>query len=176
MPLRTLKALRRLADLPPAEIEALRAVAAWIAREHVEPVRAPGISPDAWISPLASLRFADRVQIGAKCAIGPFASVWGGYEESWARIGDQAQIGPGALIVAGNHLVDGPGPVRELGFEDRDVTIGAGAWVGANAVVIGANVGEGAVIGAGAVVTSDIPERAVAVGVPAKVVRMRGDG
>jgi acetyltransferase-like isoleucine patch superfamily enzyme len=171
-----LRALRRLADLGPDDVEALRAVAAWVAREHVEPLKSPGISPDAWISPLASLRFADRVQIGAKCAIGPFASVWGGYEEAWARVGDEAQIGPGALIVAGNHLVDGPGPVRRLGFEERDATIGAGAWVGANAVVIAADVGEGAVIGAGAVVTADVPARAVAVGVPAKVVRMRGDG
>lgn len=171
-----LRALRRLGDLGPDEIEALRAVASWVAREHVDPVRAPGIDPDAWISPLASLRFADRIQIGAKCAVGPFASVWGGYEAGWARVGEEAQIGPGALVVAGNHLIDGPGPVRRLGFDDTDVTIGAGAWVGANASVIACTVGEGAVIGAGAVVTSDVPARAVAVGVPARVVRMRDDG
>ncbi len=156
-------------------MEALRAVGAWVAREHVAPLRAPGISADAWISPLASLRFTDRVEIGAKCAVGPFASVWGGYETAWARIGDEAQIGPGSLIVAGNHLVDGPGPVRQLGFDERDVTIGAGAWIGANATVIAASVGEGAVIGAGAVVTADVPGRAVAVGAPARVVRMRRD-
>ena len=176
MPFRTLRALRRLGDLRPDDVEALRAVGQWVAREHVEPLRAASISPDAWISPLASIRFADRVAIGSKCAIGPFASVWGGYEEGWARIGDEAQIGPGALVVAGNHLVDGPGPVRRLGFDDTSVTIGAGAWVGANACVIACSVGEGAVIGAGAVVTSDVPARAVAVGVPARVVRTRGDG
>jgi acetyltransferase-like isoleucine patch superfamily enzyme len=37
------------------------------------------------------------------------------------------------------------------------------------------SIGRGAVIGAGAVVTIDIPGMAVAVGVPAKVIRYRGE-
>jgi acetyltransferase-like isoleucine patch superfamily enzyme len=78
--------------------------------------------------------------------------------------------------VAGNHRVDGVGPVRRLGFDEADVVIGAGAWLGANAVVIGCTVGDGAVIGAGAVVTSDIPAGAIAMGAPARVVRMRRAG
>jgi acetyltransferase-like isoleucine patch superfamily enzyme len=172
---RFLRFLRALHALDADQQQALLDVAAWVGREHTSPAHQPGVSRQAWISPLSSLRFAERIEIGRTVAVGPFASVWGGFETAWARIGDEAQIGPGALVVAGNHRIDGPGPVRSLGFDERDVVIGAGAWLGANAVVIGCTVGEGAVIGAGSVVTTDVPARAVAIGAPARVVRMRGD-
>jgi serine acetyltransferase len=42
-------------------------------------------------------------------------------------------------------------------------------------VLDGVRIGKGAVIGAGAVVTNDIPDGAIAVGVPARVVKMRGE-
>ena len=57
-----------------------------------------------------------------------------------------------------------------------DVIVGDGAWIGAGVIVLdGARIGKGAVIGAGSVVTRDIPDNAIACGVPAKVVKMRGD-
>lgn len=155
------------------ERAALEAVAKWVEREHVVPRRVPTIARDAWISPLSSIRFADRVAIGSKAAIGPFVSVWGGEQSAWARVGEQVQLGPGALVVAGNHRVDGAGPVRELGFDEKDVTIDDGAWVGANAVIIGCHVGAGAVVGANAVVLDDVPPGAIVVGQPARVTRFR---
>ena len=155
------------------ELAALKALAGWVEREHVTPRAMPTIARDAWISPLSSIRFGERVAIDSKAAVGPFASVWGGEQTAWARIGKQVQLGPGALIVAGNHRIDGPGPVRELGFDERDVTIHEGAWVGANAVIIGCDVGEGAVVGANAVVLDDVPPGAVVVGQPARVARYR---
>jgi acetyltransferase-like isoleucine patch superfamily enzyme len=54
------------------------------------------------------------------------------------------------------------------------VSLGAGAWLGAGAKVLdGVTIGEGAVIGAGAVVREAVPARAVAVGVPARIVGQR---
>lgn len=50
------------------------------------------------------------------------------------------------------------------------VVIGAGAWIGTRAMVVGAEVGEGAIVGAGAVVLTHIPPYAVAAGVPARIV------
>ena len=52
------------------------------------------------------------------------------------------------------------------------VTIKKGASVGANATILpGVTIGEKALIGAGAVVTKDIPDRAVVVGNPARIIR-----
>ena len=46
--------------------------------------------------------------------------------------------------------------------------------IGRNALIIaGCKIGNGVIIGAGAVVTKDIPDYAVAVGVPAKIVQYR---
>lgn len=53
-------------------------------------------------------------------------------------------------------------------------TIGNDVFIGANVTVLdGVTIGDGAVIGAGAVVTADIPPYAIAVGVPARVVKYR---
>jgi serine acetyltransferase len=52
------------------------------------------------------------------------------------------------------------------------VRIGAGSWIGAGAIIL-ADVGRGCVVGAGAVVTRPLPDFAVAVGVPARVLRFR---
>ena len=59
-------------------------------------------------------------------------------------------------------------------LEFRSVTINDGADVGVSAVILpGVTIGEGAQIGAGAVVSEDVPPYAIAVGVPARVVRFR---
>jgi acetyltransferase-like isoleucine patch superfamily enzyme len=65
-------------------------------------------------------------------------------------------------------------PILDQGAESAPVTIGHGVWIGAKATVVkGVTIGDDAVIGAGAVVTRDVPSRAVALGVPARVVRYR---
>ncbi|MEO1428207.1 MAG: tetratricopeptide repeat protein [Cyanobacteria bacterium J06632_19] len=56
------------------------------------------------------------------------------------------------------------------------ITVDDGAWLGCGVIVLsGVRIGKGAVIGAGSVVNQDIPDGAIAVGVPAKVVKMRAD-
>jgi len=54
------------------------------------------------------------------------------------------------------------------------VHVGEGAWLGAGATVLdGVSIGDGAIVGAGAVVRGDVPARAVAAGVPARVIGSR---
>ncbi len=65
-------------------------------------------------------------------------------------------------------------PIREQPGIFTPVTIGEGSWIGEGATV-SADVGKHCVIGAGAVVTKPVPDYAVALGVPAKVVKFRNE-
>lgn len=60
--------------------------------------------------------------------------------------------------------------------EHHRVILGNDVWIGTRAIIMsGLKIGNGAIIGAGAIVTKDIPDYAIAVGVPAKVIRYRFD-
>ena len=60
----------------------------------------------------------------------------------------------------------------KLPFKYEDVKLGDGCQIGLNCTILpGVTIGEGAIIGSGALVTKDIPPYAIAVGVPAKVVK-----
>ena len=78
-----------------------------------------------------------------------------------------------------HHITDGlvvPDDKRVKYTYSRPVTIGNDVWIGMNVVIMdGITIGDGAVIGAGAIVTHDVPPYAVAVGVPARVMRYRFD-
>ena len=50
------------------------------------------------------------------------------------------------------------------------MTIGDGAWIQRNVLILAANVGAGSIVGAGAVVTKDVPPNTFVGGVPAQVI------
>ena len=89
-------------------------------------------------------------------------------------IGSDVLIGSDVQIIDHSHGVRRDTPIRlqkaEIGF----VEIGDDVWIGVGArILMNVTIGKGAVIGANSVVTSDIPEYAIAVGSPAKVVKYR---
>ena len=69
----------------------------------------------------------------------------------------------------------GTGKLMKLqGNINNSIIIENDGWISANATILkGVNIGNGAVVGAGSVVTKDIPEFAIVVGNPAKVVKYR---
>jgi len=56
------------------------------------------------------------------------------------------------------------------------VTIGKDVWIGVGARILkGVNVGDHSIIAANAVVTKDVPPYAIVGGVPAKIIKYRGE-
>ena len=63
-------------------------------------------------------------------------------------------------------------PEKRHDLYPAPIHIGENVWIGANVTVVGGvTIGNHAIIAAGAVVTKDVPENAVAAGVPAKAIR-----
>lgn len=82
-------------------------------------------------------------------------------------IEDDTKIALNCTIATNNH-----------DFYDRPVItckpvhIKKNVWIGVNATILpGVTIGENAIVGAGSVVTKDVPDNAVVVGTPAKVIK-----
>ena len=90
-------------------------------------------------------------------------------------IGRHVGIGPGVQILTSSHrLDDRDKPILHAPILTAPVVLEEGCDIGAGAIILpGVHVGRGAQVGAGAVVAADVPDYAVAAGVPARVIRMR---
>lgn len=102
------------------------------------------------------------VVIGNNVTVKSGVYLWDGL-----RVEDNVFIGPNATFT--NDLLPRS---QKYPKAFANITLRKGASVGANATILpGLTVGEYAMIGAGAVVTKDVPEYAVVVGNPAKIIR-----
>ncbi len=93
------------------------------------------------------------------------------------RIGDNVQIAPGCAFSPYEHgIKDVETPIRDQPLTScGPIVVEDDAWLGMGVKVLdGVTIGKGAVVGAGAVVTKDVPPYAIVAGVPAKVIRYRG--
>ncbi len=89
-------------------------------------------------------------------------------------IGDFTLIGPFVQITDNNHSIKRNNLIKYQLSSIENVDIGEDCWIGSGAKILaGVTIGNGAVIGANAVVTHDIPPFAIAVGVPARVIKYR---
>lgn len=118
------------------------------------------VHPSAVIA--ASARIGAGTVVAANAVINPGVTIGesvivntGATIDHDCTLGDGVHVSPGACLAG-------------------QVSVGACAWIGIGAAVTDKRkIGEGSWIGAGAVVVRDIPERVVAYGVPARVVRSR---
>ncbi len=106
----------------------------------------------------------DGVFIGRFCDIG-----------SDVTIEERATLADYVCILGETHQHDDCGHRAGKLYSLGDKVIGKGAWIGYRAIILPQvrYIGKGAVVGAGAVVTKDVPDGAIVVGNPAKLIKNR---
>ena len=112
------------------------------------------------------IQLEDGANIGFNCEV---------FSASRVRVGRDTLLAAYCYLIGGDHdFADATAAVLAQGRRSAGVSIGDGAWLGAGVKVLdGVTVGDRAVIGAGAVVRHSVPDGAVAVGIPARVVGQR---
>jgi len=114
-----------------------------------------------------SFKIGDDSHIHPRCQISAYCSK--------VTIGCEVQIAPNCAFYPYNHSIEPGKIIRKQPLYSRgDIVVGDDAWLGYGVIVLDCvRIGNGAVVGAGSVVTEDIPDGGIAVGVPARVVKMR---
>lgn len=92
-------------------------------------------------------------------------------------IGNDVIIGPNVQVFSENHNFSNLTiTIKEQGVNKDAVFIGNNCWIGGGVTILaGVTIGDGCVIAAGSVVTKSIPENSIVAGVPAKVIKSRGE-
>jgi acetyltransferase-like isoleucine patch superfamily enzyme len=112
------------------------------------------------------IALADGANVGFNCEI---------FSASQVSIGRDTLLAAYCYVIGGDHDFSDPSvAVLAQGRRSAGVTVGAGAWLGAGAKILdGVIVGDRAIVGAGAVVRDAVPDGAIAVGIPARIVGQR---
>lgn len=114
-----------------------------------------------------SLSIGEHTHIQPRCQFSAYKSP--------IQIGNRVEIAPNCAFYSYDHGIALDRPVRDQPLQTKGgIIVGDEAWLGVGVIVLdGVRIGKGAVIGAGSVVARDVPDNAVAFGVPARVVKMR---
>lgn len=115
-----------------------------------------------------SVRIGEDSHIQPRCQLSAYLAPIG--------LGRNVQVAPNCAFYSYDHGTDPDVTMQDQPLRTRGpISVGDDVWFGVGSIVLsGVTIGDGAVIGAGAVVTQDLPENGIAVGVPARVVRIRG--
>lgn len=117
------------------------------------------------------------IVIGEHTGISPHCIIHA-VDTSRVIIDENVVIGPMVYLAGGGnyHFERTDIPISEQGMDFKGgIRIGKNCWIGANTVVLdGVTIGNDTIVGAGSVVAKDLPAFAIALGNPAKIIKMRG--
>lgn len=118
--------------------------------------------------------YGGEIRIGDDFSLNPYSVLYG---HGGLRIGNSVRIAAGCVIVPANHVFRDPHTaVRNQGLTKLGIVIEDDVWVGANVTILdGAYISRGCVIAAGSVVRGRTEPLGIYAGVPAKLVRRRGE-
>ncbi len=118
--------------------------------------------------------YGGSIAIGDGFSLNPYSILYG---HGGLKIGNNVRIAARVTIVPFNHNVDRIDlPIKRQGETRLGVSIGNDVWIGTGAIVLdGVDIADGCVIGAGAVVTKSTQANGIYGGVPARLIRLRGD-
>ena len=126
-----------------------------------------------WLRPGITIWWPEKILVGNSCLNEDIhLNGFGGIS-----IGENVLIGHRCTFFSDEHVFEDPGElIRVQGRKPAPIVVNDDVYFGCNVVVLsGVTIGKGAVIGAGAVVTKDVPPLAIVGGIPARVIRYRGD-
>lgn len=131
--------------------------ASWL--QVVDPEPGSGPQPDVVID------IGDDVRMSGMCVISGATSI---VIEDGALLARNVYVADHGHAFAADDVA-----IHEQGIGSvAGVRVGAGAWLGQNVVLLpGADIGRGSIVGANSVVRGAVPDRSIAVGAPARVVR-----
>jgi acetyltransferase-like isoleucine patch superfamily enzyme len=127
----------------------------------------------SWIGHGSKIRVHEgEVFVGAKSVLGQECTISAFQHIS---IGRECVVADRVMLIDFDHgASEVERPIREQGIYKRDVRIGHNVWIGYGVAILrGATVGDNCVLGTSTIVTKDVPDNAVAAGVPVRVLRMR---
>jgi acetyltransferase-like isoleucine patch superfamily enzyme len=112
--------------------------------------------------------YGGHVNLGEGVVIGPYCVVYGA---AGIDLDDFVHLGPGVKLMSQSGLHDrnrlGPRPSYKL----EPISIGAGSWIGAGAVVLGGTkIGRCVTVAPNSVVGGDVPDYAVVAGNPSRAI------
>lgn len=118
--------------------------------------------------------YGGSIEIKENVYIGPFCVLYG---HGGLTIGRNSLIAAHSVLIPADHgFADTTTPIYKQPMTKKGIIIENNVWVGAGVKVLdGVTIGSGSVIGAGAVVTKSIPKFTVAIGVPAKEIKVLGE-
>ncbi|MBA2365217.1 MAG: bifunctional UDP-N-acetylglucosamine diphosphorylase/glucosamine-1-phosphate N-acetyltransferase GlmU [Actinobacteria bacterium] len=131
------------------------------------------VGPEVSVGPFASLRPGTRLEQGAQA--GSFVELKNAVVGPGSKVNHLSYVGD-ACLGAGVNVGAGTVTCNWDGQTKHETVIGDDAYIGSDTMLVApVTVGERAATGAGAVVTRDVPEDALAVGAPARLLLGRGD-